>query len=92
MQAMQMQNVAKPEALPIAQTCWADPNLCLNILIGYKTKFTNLNVPLIPAWLAGLPEGASSTRMPSSPSCLTVWGGAMVIPSTGRMTRPNLRI
>lgn len=51
-----------------------------------------LKVPLMPAWLAGLPVGASSTRMPSSPSCLTVCGGAMVMPSTGRMTLPNLSI
>ena len=51
-----------------------------------------LIVPLMPAWLAGLPEGASSTKMPSSPSCRTVWGGAIVMPRTGRMTLPNLRI
>ena len=46
----------------------------------------------MPAWLAGLPEGASSTKTPSSPSCLTVCGGAIVMPSTGRMTLPNLSI
>lgn len=46
----------------------------------------------MPAWLAGLPDGASKTRTPSSPSCLTVCGGAIVMPKTGRMTRPNLSI
>ena len=51
-----------------------------------------LNVPLSPALAAGVPAGTSSTRTPSSPSCRRVWGGATVTPSTGRTTRPYVRI